>query len=57
MVTAALHPVGYLLAKEVVSQLEVVSEVTRREGIQCLARSVDILRASKTGVSVLKALE
>ena len=57
MVTAALHPAGYLLAKEVVSQLGVVSGATRQEGMQCLARSVDILRASKTGVVVLRALE
>ena len=57
MVTAALHPAGHLLAKEVVSQLGVVSGATRREGMQCLARSVDLLKASKTGVFVLKALE
>ena len=57
MVTAALHPAGYLLAKEVVSKNEVVSEATRKELLQCLARSVDIIRSSKTGMFVLKALE
>lgn len=57
MVTAALHPAGYLLAKEVVSKNKVVSEATRKELLQCLARSVDIIRSSKTGMFVLKALE
>ena len=57
MVTAALHPAGYLLAREVVANLEVMSEATRQEVLQCLARSVDIIRASKTGVFVLRSLE
>ena len=55
--TAALHPTGYLLAKLVVSQLEVISEATRQEVLHCLAASVDLLRASKTGSLVLRALE
>ena len=57
MVTAALHPTGYLLAKLVVSQLEVISVATRQEVLHGLARNVDLIRASKTGAFVLRALE
>ena len=55
MLSAALHPTGYLLAKLVVSQLG-ISEATRQEGLHSLARNVDLIRASKTGASVLRAL-
>ena len=55
--SAALHPTGYLLAKMVVSNLGLISEATKQEVMQCLARSVDLLSASKTGIFVLKALE
>ena len=57
IVTAALHPTGYLLAKLVVSMLELITEATRQEMRNCLARSVDLIRTSKTGIAVLKALE
>ena len=52
MVTA-----GYLLAREVVANLEVISEATRQEVLQCLARSDGTIRASNTGVLVLGAIE
>ena len=55
--TAALHPTGYLVAQLVVSKLKVITEATRQEMLHCLARSVDLIRASRTGVFVLKALE
>lgn len=55
MLSAALHPTGYLLAKLVVSQLG-ISEATRQEVLHSLARNVDLIRASKTGASVLRAL-
>ena len=54
--SAALHPTGYLLAKMLVSNLGLISEATKQEVMQCLARSVDIIRSSKTGMFVLKAL-
>ena len=57
MVIAALHPTAYLLAKLVVSKLEEISEGTRKEVVHCLARAVDLIRASKTGTFVLIAVE
>ena len=57
ILTTALHPTGYLLAKLVVSKLDLITEATRQEMLHCLAGNVDLIRASKTGTFVLKALD
>ena len=55
LITAALHPVGHLLAKEVVSRLNILTGVT--DIILSLLRvNLDILRYSKTGANVLRGL-
>ena len=55
LITAALHPVGHLLAKEVVSTLNILTGV--KDTILSLLRvNLDILRYSKTGANVLRGL-
>ena len=55
LITAALHPVGHLLAKEVVSRLNILTGV--KDTILSLLRvNLDILRYSKTGANVLRGL-
>ena len=55
LITAALHPVGHLLAKEVVSRLNILTGV--KDTILSLLRvNLNILRYSKAGANVLRGL-
>ena len=55
LITAALHPVGHLLAKEVVSKLNLLKGV-KDTILSILRLNLDILRYSKTGANVLRGL-
>ena len=56
LMTASLHPVGHLLAREVVSKVNFVGENTKTDVMRVLAREVDRLSADKFGAIVLKGL-
>ena len=56
LITAALHPIGYLLAKEMVSRVSCVSENTKMEVIRALASHVETLSVDKLGAAVLKGM-
>jgi len=54
--TAALHQVGYLLAREVVSKMNSMSENIKMDVMRVLATEVDRLSLDKFGCIVLKGL-
>jgi hypothetical protein len=55
LVTAALHPAGHLLAREVVARANMLGQA--RSGLLCtLQQHLDTLRLDKTGAAVLKGL-
>ena len=56
LITAALHPVGHLLSKEMVSKVNRVDENTKTEVMRALATHVEGLSADKFGAVVLKGL-
>ena len=56
LMTASLHPVGHLLAREVVSKVNFMGENTKTDVMRVLASEVDRLSADKFGGIVLKGL-
>ena len=56
MMTAALHPVGHLFARDMVSKVNHVSQDTKMDVMRALADEVDLLSADKFGGIVLKGL-
>ena len=56
LLTAALHPAGHLLAKEVVSKLDLITEESKTTVMKLLASTVDQLCTDKLGAIVLKEL-
>jgi hypothetical protein len=54
--TAALHQVGHLLAREVVSKVNFMPENLKMDVMRALASEVDRLSADKYGSIVLKGL-
>merc|ERR1719154_976148 len=56
IITAAVHPVGYMLAKKMVSSVACVEESTKVEMIKALATHVERLSADKLGATVLKGM-
>jgi hypothetical protein len=56
LLTASLHPVGHLLAREVVSKINVLDENLKMDVMRVLAREVDRLSKDKFGCIVLKGL-
>merc|ERR1712226_406003 len=55
LVTAALHPVGHILAREIVSKANILT--LSREALLCvLEQYLETLRYNETGVNVLKGL-
>ena len=54
--TAALHQVGHLLAREVVSKVNFMSESLKMDVMRVLASEVDRLSTDKFGSIVLKGL-
>jgi len=56
LMTAALHPVGHLLAKEMVAKVNYAGEICKKEVMQDLAENVDELSLDKFGGVVLKGL-
>merc|ERR1719186_1621934 len=56
LVTAALHPVGHLLAREIVTKVNCVGEEVKKEVLSVLAGEVDRLSGDKFGSFVLKGL-
>ena len=54
--TAALHQVGHLLAREVVSKVNFMSDNLKMDVMRVLASEVDRLSADKFGSIVLKGL-
>ena len=56
LITAALHPVGHLLARELVLNVKYVGEKTKMDVMTVLACEVDRLSADKFGAVVLKGL-
>ena len=49
MLTAALHPVGHLLAREVVAKVNYMSEDMKMDVMRVLASQVDRLSMDKFG--------
>merc|ERR1719369_1414649 len=56
LMTAALHPVGHLLAKDIVTKMNYTGESCKKDVLQDLARNVDELSLDKFGAIVLKGL-
>jgi len=56
LMTAALHPVGHLLAKDMVAKVNYVGESCKKEVLHDLAVNVDELSLDKFGSIVLKGL-
>jgi len=56
MMTAAFHPVGHLLARDMVSKVNHVGEDIKMDMMRTLAAEVDLLSADKFGGIVLKGL-
>merc|ERR1719508_236231 len=56
LVTAALHPVGHLLAREIVMKVNCVGVDVKKEVLSVLAGEVDRLSGDKFGSFVLKGL-
>merc|ERR1712179_895278 len=56
LMTAALHPVGHLLAKEMVAKVNYVGESCKKQVLHDLAVNVDELSLDKFGSIVLKGL-
>ena len=56
LMTAALHPVGHLLARDMVAKVHFVGEGCKTEVMQDLAMNVDDLSINKFGGIVLKGL-
>merc|ERR1719289_113869 len=56
LMTAALHPVGHLLAKDMVAKVNYAGETCKKELMQDLAENVDDLSLDKFGGTVLKGL-
>ena len=56
LLTAALHPVGHLLAREVVAKVNYMSEDMKMDVMRVLASQVDRLSMDKFGCIVLKGL-
>jgi len=56
LVAAALHPVGHLLAREIVTKVNCVGEEVKKEVLSVLAGEVDRLSGDKFGSFVLKGL-
>ena len=56
LVTAALHPVGHLLARDMVAKVNHVGESCQAEVLKELADNVDQLSLDKFGGIVLKGL-
>ena len=56
LMTAALHPVGHLLAKDMVAKVNYAGESCKKELMQDLAENVDELSLDKFGGIVLKGL-
>ena len=53
---AALHPVGHLLAREMVAKVNHVGESCKEDLMRVLASPVDLLSSDKFGGIVLKGL-
>ena len=56
LLTAALHPVGHLLAREVVAKVNYMPEDMKMDVMRVLASEVDRLSMDKFGCIVLKGL-
>merc|ERR1712096_577936 len=56
LITAALHPVGHLLAREIVAKVNCVGKDVKKEVLSVLAGEVDRLSGDKFGSFVLKGL-
>merc|ERR1712179_378084 len=56
LMTAALHPVGHLLAKDMVAKVNYVGESCKKQVLHDLAVNVDELSLDKFGSIVLKGL-
>eukprot|EP00092_Neocalanus_flemingeri_P016858 GFUD01018235.1.p1 GENE.GFUD01018235.1~~GFUD01018235.1.p1 ORF type:complete len:703 (+),score=228.32 GFUD01018235.1:78-2186(+) len=57
LVTAALHPTGYLLAMQLVHHVMATNSGMKDEVLICLARQADNMQMSTWGRDVLKTLE
>eukprot|EP00092_Neocalanus_flemingeri_P085320 GFUD01107358.1.p1 GENE.GFUD01107358.1~~GFUD01107358.1.p1 ORF type:complete len:692 (+),score=227.91 GFUD01107358.1:78-2153(+) len=57
LVTTALHPAGYLLAKQLVHHVMATNSGMKDEVLICLARQADNMQMSTWGRDVLKTLE
>ena len=55
LITASLHPVGHLLAREVVSKANILT-ATKDTILSVLLVNLDTLRYTKTGANVLRGL-
>ena len=56
LMSAAFHPVGHILAKEVVTKLASFNEDIKKRVVSELASGVDQLSLDKLGILVLKGL-
>jgi hypothetical protein len=56
LVTAALHPVGHLLARELVSRANMMDRSKDRL-LYVLQQHLDLLQHNKTGANVLRGLQ
>ena len=54
--SAALHPVGHLLSREMVAKVKHVGESCKEDLLRVLASQVDLLSSDKFGGIVLKGL-
>jgi len=57
LMTAALHPVGHMFAKDMVTMVKYAGQICKTEVMQDLAENVDELCLNNFGGSVLKGLE
>jgi hypothetical protein len=57
LVTAALHPAGYLLARQLVKHVMLANSDMKDEVFNCLAKQADNMQMNKWGREVLKSLE
>ena len=56
LVTAALDPVGHLLAREMVTRANLLVE-SKSSLLAILAENIEILQSNKTGANVLRGLK
>jgi len=56
LITAALHPVGHLLAREMVSKVNILTGI-KDTVLSILLDNLDTLRYTKTGANVLRGLQ